>query len=194
MIFGYISYTTVDRMASAQGPEFDENVCCGGAATDAAATAAAPKCDSPECPGTREGSALVLWYNFDNKPWKHCLDCLPGVQGGTHIFAALTTVSRHNIMLTTHITELEHELVQQQARHTEQRNAAIRYHQTNVDNCRKVNDAKRLMDSQSAQRQALQAQREEQLNAQHERLNAQQERLLALQRELQNHAAVHPVP
>jgi hypothetical protein len=103
---------------------------------------------------------------------------------------------------------LEHELVQQQARHTEQRNAAIQYHQTNVDNCRKVNEAKRLMDTQLAQRQeqlntqqAQQAQREEQLNAQHERLNAQQERLnaqqerlLALQRELQNHAAVHPVP
>jgi len=90
-------------------------------------------------------------------------------------------------ILELYITQLEKKLAEQEARHTEQRNAGWQYHQTNVDNCRKLNEAKKQMDAQ-------QAQREEKLNAREEKLNAQEQRLLALQEELLKHPAVHTVP
>ena len=188
-------------MASGRGPEFEEYVCelmndgrGGGAATPAAATAAsadnddaigggadtaaAPKCNSFECPGI--GAEPVLWYKFNGQACQHCLACVPNVERETHIFAALSTMSAHNTMLTEHITQLEHELQEQQAKHTEERIAALTYHQTNVDNCRKVNEAKKQIDAQHAQRE--------------EQLNAQQAQLIALKEELHNHAAVQTVP
>jgi hypothetical protein len=147
-------------------PSADNDDAIGGGAD----TAAAPTCNSSKCPGI--GAWPVLHYQFNGQACQHCIACVPRVERDTHIFAALS-------MLTGHITQLEHKSAEQEARHTEQRNTARQYHQTNVDNCRKLNQAKKQMDAQQAQRE--------------EQLNAQQARLLALKEELLNHAAVHTV-
>jgi hypothetical protein len=72
---------------------------------------------------------------------------------------ALHTLSAYNCLLIEHITKVEHDLAEQEASHTEQRNAARQYNQTNVDNWRKMQVAKKQIDTQ-------QAQSEEQLNDQ----------------------------
>ena len=173
MIFGYISYTTVDRMASGRRQGFEEYVHWimnlndhgGGAATAAAATAAAatapaPQCDSSQCPGICAGSCPVLWYHFNGQQCKHCLLCVPGVRLGTHEFAALKTSSRHNELLSAEITKLRAQLEEQAARHTEEyyswRNVATQY----------TTAQQKQREEQLDAQQTQQAQREEQLDAQ----------------------------